>query len=129
MTALLGPSDTLLSQDWVPVCAYDDLVPERGVAALVDDLQVAVFRTYDGQVYAVANTDPFSGAQVLSRGIVGSAGPTPTVASPMFKQVFDLRTGECLTDRSVSVPTYPVSWQDGVVRLGVPTHAVDGGRP
>ena len=78
------------------ICRYDDLLPERGVAALVRGRQVAVFRTYDGAVYALDNRDPFSGANVLSRGIVGSRGDVPTVASPMYKQVFDLRTGACL---------------------------------
>ncbi|WP_020576166.1 nitrite reductase small subunit NirD [Actinopolymorpha alba] len=109
----------VLTQEWVTVCGYDDLLPERGVAALIGEVQVAVFRTHDGQVYAVGNHDPFSDAYVLSRGIVGSSGVTPTVASPMFKQVFDLRTGQCVTDPGVSVPTYPVSCVDGVVRVGV----------
>ena len=82
-----------LERTWVSVCRYDQLVPERGVAALVDGEQVALFRTFDGMLYAIGNRDPFSGAFVLSRGIVGSAGDAPTVASPVFKQVFDLRTG------------------------------------
>lgn len=97
------------------VCAYDALLPERGVAALVDGRQVALFRTYDGTVYALGNHDPFSGANVLSRGIVGSRGDVPTVASPMFKQVFDLRTGACLDDPGTAVPTYPVQVVDGQV--------------
>ena len=70
-----------LERTWVSVCRYDQLVPERGVAALVDGEQVALFRTFDGMLYAIGNRDPFSGAFVLSRGIVGSAGDAPTVAS------------------------------------------------
>lgn len=101
------------------VCAYDDLVPERGVAALVNGVQVAVFRTHDGRLYAVGNRDPFSGAYVVARGIVGTAGSTPTVSSPMHKQVFDLRTGYCLTDPAVRLPTYPVDRDGGVVRITV----------
>lgn len=99
---------TVLSRQWVSVCAYDDLLPERGVAALVDNVQIALVRTFDGEVFAVSNRDPFSGAYVLSRGIVGSRGDAPTLASPLFKQVFDLRTGVCLTDKGVRVPTYDV---------------------
>jgi nitrite reductase (NADH) small subunit len=91
------------------ICRYDELLPERGVAALVDGHQVALFRTHDGTVYALDNRDPFSGANVLSRGIVGSRGDIPTVASPMYKQVFDLRTGVCLDDPDVSVATYTVA--------------------
>jgi len=101
------------------VCAYDALLPERGVAALVGEIQIALFRTYDGTVYALGNHDPFSGANVLSRGIVGSRGDVPTVASPMFKQVFDLRTGDCLDDPDVAVPAYPVQVVDGQVVVSI----------
>ena len=97
-----------LERTWTAVCRYDQLVPERGVAALVDGHQVALFRTFDGMLYAIGNQDPFSGAFVLSRGIVGSAGDAPTVASPIFKQVFDLRTGRCVADPEVAVPVHAV---------------------
>jgi nitrite reductase (NADH) small subunit len=111
-----------LDRIWVSVCAYDDLVPERAVAALVGETQVALVRTYDGQLYAVGNHDPFSGAYVMSRGIVGTSGGMPTLASPMYKQVFDLRTGVCLTDEGVRIPTYPVACREGVVSIGVREH-------
>ncbi len=97
------------------VCRYADLLPERGVAALVEGRQIALFRTYDGEIFALSNKDPFSGANVLSRGIVGNRGDVPTVASPMYKQVFDLRTGRCLDDPEVSVAAYPVTVVDGMV--------------
>ncbi|MYW01302.1 nitrite reductase small subunit NirD [Streptomyces sp. SID3343] len=85
---------------WTPVCAYGDLIAGRGVAALVEGEQVAIFRDRTGEVYALANRDPFSGAYVMSRGIVGRRGDVPTVASPMYKQAFDLRTGECLDEET-----------------------------
>lgn len=85
---------------WQRVCAYDDLIPGRGVAVLLDRHQVAVFRDRAGNLYAVDNRDPFSGAYVLSRGIVGSRENTPTLASPMYKQVFDLRDGRCLDEET-----------------------------
>ena len=102
MTEMLAPAL------WSTVCDYDDLPPERGTCALVAGHQIALFRTHDGSLYALANRDPFSGAYVLARGIVGSRGGVPTVASPMYKQVFDLTTGRCLDDSAVSVPTYRV---------------------
>jgi len=101
------------------VCEYDVLLPERGVAALLGDVQIALFRTHDGEVFALGNQDPFSGANVMSRGIVGSRGDVPTVASPMFKQVFDLRTGSCLDDPSVSLPVYQVDVVDGQVTVNL----------
>ena len=106
-----------LERTWVTVCRYDQLVPERGVAALVEGEQVALFRTFDGMLHAIGNRDPFSGAFVLSRGIVGSAGDTPTVASPVFKQVFDLRTGRCLSDPDVAVPVHDVRRRGDAVEI------------
>ena len=100
------------------VCAVDAVPLEGGVAALVDGVAVAVFRTYAGEVFALDNVDPFSGASVLSRGIVGSRGDAPVVSSPMYKQAFDLRTGRCLDDPAVSVTTYDVSVVEGVVLVG-----------
>jgi nitrite reductase (NADH) small subunit len=99
---------TLTANRWTAVCDYDDLQPERGVCALVGDRQVAIFRTYDGELYALSGHDPYSGANVLAWGIVGTRGGLPTVASPMYKQVFDLRTGRCLDDPAVSVPAFRI---------------------
>jgi nitrite reductase (NADH) small subunit len=108
----------VLSPQWTAVCRLADLYPERGVAALVDGEQVALFRMYDDRVCAIGNLDPFSGAYVLARGIVGDRGDAPIVASPMYKQAFDLRTGQCLDDPGVSVPVYPVRVRDGVIEVG-----------
>ncbi len=105
------------------VCAVDAVPLEGGVAALVGGVAVAVFRTYDGGVFALDNVDPFSGASVLSRGIVGSRGEVPVVSSPMYKQAFDLRTGRCLDDETVSVPAYDVAVVDGRVLVGAPREA------
>ena len=93
------------------MCLVDRLLPERGAAALLmaggEPVQAALFRTHDGGVHAIANTDPFSGAAVLSRGIVGDRAGVPTVASPVYKHVFSLVTGRCLDHPDISVPVYP----------------------
>ncbi|TDD24063.1 nitrite reductase small subunit NirD [Nonomuraea diastatica] len=104
---------------WTPVCDYDAMLPERGVCALVGNVQVAVFRTYDGALHALANRDPFSGAYVLSRGIVGTRKGEPTVASPLHKQVFSLVSGRCLDEDAVTVPVYPVRVAGGCVEVSV----------
>jgi nitrite reductase (NADH) small subunit len=106
---------------WTPVCALSALQPERGVAVLLpDSSQVAVFRTFDGTLHAVGNMDPFSGAAVLSRGIVGDRGGVPVVVSPIYKQAFELATGQCLDDQDVSIPVYLVRVLDDVVQVGCP---------
>jgi nitrite reductase (NADH) small subunit len=113
--------------NWTVVCPYLRLEPERGVAALVDGAQVALFRVFDGGLHAIGNVDPISGAAVLSRGIVGSRGDRPVVASPMHKQAFDLTSGECLDAPGVRVPVYPVRVHDGMVEIAVVHAAAEVG--
>jgi len=108
---------------WVDVCPVDRIIPNRGVAALVGPYQVAVFRVHPGddeELLALSNYDPFSKAYVLSRGIVGSRGDRLKVASPVYKQSFDLRTGECLDDPDVSIATFPVRLVEGRVQVALP---------
>lgn len=107
----------------VRVCTLEDLEVERGRAALLDGQQVALFLLSDGTVLAVDNLDPFSGANVISRGIVGSRGDVPTVASPLHKQIFDLRTGECIETHGkppAALRVWPVAIDDGTVYVGPP---------
>jgi nitrite reductase (NADH) small subunit len=113
-------STAFAEQCWQTVCRYDRLLPERGVAALLGEVQVAIFRAHDGAVHAIGNIDPFSGAAVLSRGIVGDRAGVATVASPVYKQAFNLVTGQCLDDPVVAVPVYPVRVTDGLLEVWLP---------
>jgi nitrite reductase (NADH) small subunit len=106
---------------WFDVCSVDELEFDRGVCALVESRQIALFRlSPGGKLYAISNYDPFSDACVLSRGIVGSVGGAATVASPVYKQRFDLRTGRCLDDQSVALPVYGVRAVDGRIVVALP---------
>ena len=98
------------------VCRVDDIVPDTGVCALVGGDQVAVFRIQEG-IYAIGNRDPFSGANVLSRGIVGDLKGELVVASPIYKQHFSLLTGRCVEDASVRIPVYAARLEDGLVHI------------
>src|SRR5690242_8719339 len=93
-------------REWTVVCALDDIVPNSGVCGLVAGCQVAVFRLDDDSVHAIGNYDPFSRANVISRGIVGDVQGELVVASPVYKQHFSLLTGKCVEDPAVSVPVY-----------------------
>ena len=104
---------------WTIVCELDDLIPDVGARALVGGNQVAVFRLSGcDEVFAIDAFDPFSNAPVLSRGIVGDLNGRLVVASPIYKQHFDLRTGQCLEDDAVAVRAYPVRVVDGQVQVG-----------
>jgi len=106
---------------WVSACPVGRLVAGRGVAVLLPGgAQAALFLLPNGMIYAVGNIDPYAGAGVISRGLTGDRAGEPTVASPLLKQVFSLRTGAALDDPEVALPTYAVRVQQGLVRLGVP---------
>lgn len=107
------------SINWVTVCNLDAIAPNTGVNALIGTEQVAIFRIgLTDEVYATGNFDPFSNAFVMSRGIIGDRKGVLKVASPIYKQNFDLKTGVCLDDETVALPVYPVRVVDGQVQVG-----------
>jgi nitrite reductase (NADH) large subunit len=99
---------------WVAVCKLEDILPDTGVCAQVGSCQVAVFRV-DDAVYAIDNFDPASGANVLSRGIVGDLNGELVVASPIYKQHFSLTTGRCLEEPEHSVAVFAARVVEGTV--------------
>ena len=114
---------------WIDVCSVDDLQPESGVCALVAGRQVAIFSIQeqdDAKVYAVGNYDPFGKANVLSRGLVGDIGGQPVVASPLYKQHFNLQTGDCLEDETVKIPVYAIRIENGSVQVNLSSLPHDG---
>ena len=111
----------------VSLCLFDELEDNLGSAVLLPDgTQVALFRVSDKTgtartsadqastdqsstgVYAVSNIDPYMGAAVMSRGIVGDHDGVPTVASPLLKQRFRLTDGVSLEDEDHTLQTFPV---------------------
>lgn len=91
---------------WTVACAASELEPLWGETVLLNGLQIALIKISDDELYAVGNQDPHTGAFVMARGIVGSRGDAPTLASPLHKEVYDLRTGECLGAPELSLATF-----------------------
>lgn len=95
--------------NWLDICSVDDLQPNSGVCALVNGEQIAIFyMPEEAVVYAIGNFDPIGKAYVLSRGMIGDIGGVPVVASPLYKQHYDLQTGQCIEDETVKVNAYPI---------------------
>lgn len=117
-----APEVAIVASDsaWMDVCALAELEPFWGEAALVAGHQVAVVRLPDDRLFAVGNLDPVADAQVMSRGIVGSRGDRPTIASPLHKEVYDLATGERLGAAGPGLGSYPVRIVEGRVEVLVP---------
>jgi len=101
--------------NWVKVCSYDDLVPQAGVAAMIGEAQIAIFFEEEkNNLFAVSNWDPIGKANVLSRGLVVDVEGKLTVASPLYKQRYDLETGNCLDD-DICLPTWGVKLENNSV--------------
>ena len=104
----------------VTVCRTEDLEDNLGAGVLLPDgTQIALFRVPTGEpdragrmpestVFAVSNIDPYSGAAVISRGIVGEVNGEPTVVSPLLKQRFSLSDGHSLEDADHRLQVFPV---------------------
>lgn len=102
--------------DWVEVCGLDDITPNTGVGALIEQQQIALFRVgQEKRVYALSNQDPFSQAFVMSRGILGDLQGERVVASPLYKQHFSLATGRCLEDKDHKLLVFPSKIENGRV--------------
>jgi nitrite reductase (NADH) small subunit len=111
---------TTESRHWTAVCAATDILPDTGVCALVDGVHVAIFHVgADEQFFAIDNVDPKSKASVLSRGLVGSLGERIVVASPLYKNHFDLRSGECIEAPEHSVRAHAVRVEEGRVQVAL----------
>src|SRR5690606_39941139 len=114
-----------LSQEWMEICPVSELLMNEGQCALVKGRQVALFRISDNdEIYAIDNHDPFSNANVISRGIVGDIRGRLVVASPIYKQHFELGSGRCLEDETVTLACYPARVVNGNVQLACRSQAV-----
>lgn len=98
---------------WQRLCGKADLVANSGVVAWWQGAQIALVylprgRSGQSELYALDNHDPFSGANVLGRGIVGDKGGEAMIASPLYKQHFRLEDGVCLEDETIRLRTWRV---------------------
>ncbi len=121
MNTMTATSDLIRQSQttgWTSICEASDLTPDTGVCALVNKKQIAIFHSRRlNEYFAIGNYDPIGEANVLSRGIIGSIGDNVVVASPLYKQHFNLRTGECLEKPEHTVPTYAVRIHNGRVQV------------
>ncbi|BCG63212.1 MAG: nitrite reductase (NADH) small subunit [Methyloprofundus sp.] len=103
---------------WIDICAVTDLQADSGVCALVDGKQVAIFyMPKNNAIYAIDNYDPFGKVHVLSRGLIGDIKGEPMVSSPLYKQHFSLKTGQCFEDETVKNDIYAIRIENDRVEI------------
>lgn len=112
-----------MSGVWQDVCSFKDLIPDTGVCALFTSEnglseQVAIFlENISGKLFAVSNYDPCGKANVISRGIIGSVEDQLVIASPLYKQHFNLETGSCLEEPEKSLKIYQIRHHNGRIEI------------
>ncbi len=113
---------------WKFICGLEEIIPDSGVCALIDDRQIAIFRVGE-EIFAVDNYDPASGANVISRGIVGDVQGELVVASPVYKQHYSLMTGRCLEDPDIYLNAYPARIADDRIWVRSTPYPSNAGQP
>ncbi|MDP6969815.1 MAG: nitrite reductase small subunit NirD [Gammaproteobacteria bacterium] len=112
------------TQQWIPVCHENQLLPDAGVAALLGERQLALFYvSAKQQFFVLDNLDPVTGAQVMARGLIGNQGEQWYVASPLLKQRYCLHSGQSLDDDQVALPSWPARCINGMVEVALPEAA------
>ncbi|AXU95413.1 nitrite reductase (NAD(P)H) small subunit [Erwinia persicina] len=99
---------------WNAVCQIEDIPPQAGIGARLGSQPIALFRL-DDKVYALDDLEPETGANVLSRGLLGDSGGDALVISPLYKQRFRLRDGQSLDNPALSQRCWPVKVEQGQV--------------
>ncbi|MEG5548157.1 nitrite reductase large subunit NirB [Enterobacter wuhouensis] len=102
---------------WQEMCAIDEIPEQAGIGARLGRKHIALFR-FGESVYALDDLEPGSGANVLSRGILGDAGGEPVVISPLYKQRIRLRDGCQVDSGEPAVRAWPVKIENGRVWVG-----------
>ena len=98
---------------WKPICRVDD-IPVLGARRVqrAQGLEVAVFRTEAGEVFALLDRCPHKGGP-LSQGIVFGTH----VACPLHNWTIGLCDGQALAPDEGCTPKFAVKVEDGVVYL------------
>lgn len=103
---------------WVEACQTSDLAEEGGVCVLLNNEQIAIFKTIDNQLFATQNLCPHKQQMALSRGMIGSVAGEPKVACPFHKKTFSLKSGACLSGDDFKIKTYPIKIENDLIFIG-----------
>lgn len=107
-----------VNTEWTTICKQNELSANAGTCAQFNQQQVAIFFCKrSDRLYAVENFDPIGQANVISRGMMGTVEGKSYVASPLFKQRFDLVTGACFESPEHSLKTYAVRISNDDIQL------------
>ncbi|WP_340004289.1 nitrite reductase small subunit NirD [Paenibacillus sp. FSL K6-0276] len=95
--------------------SVQDFLMQIGRVVVAGNVELAVFRTSDGRIYALENRSPHPKGGPLAEGIVSGH----FLYDPLYDWKIDLRTGEVQAPDQGSVVTYPVTLDGENVTVSV----------
>ncbi|MDH6369840.1 nitrite reductase (NADH) small subunit [Paenibacillus sp. PastF-3] len=95
--------------------SVQDLLLQIGRVVVAGNVELAVFRTSDGAIYALENRSPHPKGGPLAEGIVSGH----FLYDPLYDWKIDLRTGEVQAPDQGIVVTYPVSLDGDIVTVSL----------
>lgn len=101
----------------------DDFMERLGRLVLLDDLEIALFKTSDGQFYALENKSPGPKGGTLVEGIISET----TLFDPICDWRINLTNGQVLDPDTGQVTTYPVQLVGEKVHIGLPKNGGESG--
>ena len=103
-----------MNENWIPIGRLDD-IPRQGARVVVTSAgDIAVFRTADDEVFALADRCPHKGGP-LSQGIVHGK----RVTCPLHNFVIELESGKAVAPDEGCTHSHPAKVENGVVWLSV----------
>lgn len=98
------------------VGAVEDFMPQIGRVVNAGEVELAIFRTSAGALYAVKNHSPHPKGGPLAEGIVSGY----YLYDPLHDWKIDLRTGEVQAPDQGQAEVYPAAVDGGVVKVTLP---------
>lgn len=103
-----------MSEQWVDVCATEEIDEEAPLAVPVNGHEVALYRV-DGQVYATDNLCTHGNARLCDGYLEGHE-----IECPLHQGRFDVRTGRAMCEPlTVDIRIYPVRTEGDRVLVGL----------
>lgn len=97
------------------VGAVQDFLLQIGRVVNAGSVELAIFRTSDGAVYAIENRSPHPKGGPLAEGIVSGY----YLYDPLYDWKIDLRSGEVQAPDHGKVATYPVELDGDIVKVSL----------
>lgn len=104
-----------LTKQVYTIGTVQDFLPQIGRVVVAGNVELAVFRTSDGAVYAIENRNPHPKGGPLAEGIVSGY----YLYDPLYDWKIDLRTGEVQAPDHGRVQTYPVILDGETVTVSI----------